>query len=227
MCFEMGPPVRREEGFDYYWSFPPLLGSDSAGAYSLSLTHSLTHSCRTVLQSQSYFRTGGLLPISSSWRQAPWDSWHSNFIFQLNTCGYSPCVTFSLMTGWVCRLQLLLVLASTVILWSESRGTHDHILLFQTRDSPSLEGQVPIFISPRTRDAWLYPQALGSLFVISYDSQGYSGDIRPRFHMGLSRKHRFQQYLYYCMLIHCQRNLFTESLPRNSSGIFAYFAFIA
>jgi hypothetical protein len=26
-------------------------------------------------QSQSYFTTGGLLPINLSWRQAPWDSW--------------------------------------------------------------------------------------------------------------------------------------------------------
>jgi hypothetical protein len=29
---------------------------------------------------------------------------------------------------------------------SESRGTHDHILLSQIRDSPKLEGQVPVFI---------------------------------------------------------------------------------
>jgi hypothetical protein len=34
-------------------------------------------------QSQSYFTTGGLRPISSSWWQVPWDSRHSNFIFQL------------------------------------------------------------------------------------------------------------------------------------------------
>jgi hypothetical protein len=72
------------------------------------------------------------------------------FTFQLNTCGYSPYVTSSLMRGWVCRLQLLLVLASKVILRSESRGTHDHILLSQIRDSPNPEGQVPVFISPRT-----------------------------------------------------------------------------
>jgi hypothetical protein len=32
----------------------------------------------------------------------------SNFIFQLNTCGYSPYITSSLKRGWVCRLQLLL-----------------------------------------------------------------------------------------------------------------------
>jgi hypothetical protein len=81
----------------------------------------------------------------------------SNFIFQLNTCGYSPYVTSSLMRGWVCRLQLLLVLASAVILRSESHGTHDHILLSQIQDSPNLEIQVPVFISPRNRVAWLYP----------------------------------------------------------------------
>jgi hypothetical protein len=60
----------------------------------------------------------------------------------------------------------------------------DHILLSQIRDSPNLEGQVPVFISPRNRMARLYPQVLGSLFVASYDSQGYSGDIRNRLHAG-------------------------------------------
>jgi hypothetical protein len=39
-------------------------------------------------------------------------------------------------------------------------------------DSPNLEGQVPVLISPRNRVAQLYPWALGSLFVGSYDSQG-------------------------------------------------------
>jgi hypothetical protein len=58
----------------------------------------------------------------------------------------------------VCRLQLLLVLASAVILGSESRGTRDHILLSQI---------------------WT------SLFVTSYDSQGYGGGIRPRLHTGM------------------------------------------
>jgi hypothetical protein len=43
---------------------------------------------------------------------------HQYFMFQLNTCGYSPYVTSSLTRGWVCRLQLLLVLASEVILVS-------------------------------------------------------------------------------------------------------------
>jgi hypothetical protein len=91
----------------------------------------------------------------------------SNFIFQLNTCGYSPYVRSSLTRGWICRLQLLLVLTSSVIVRSESHGIHGHILLSQIRDSPNLEDQVPVFISPKNRVAWLYPQALGFLFVAS------------------------------------------------------------
>jgi hypothetical protein len=77
----------------------------------------------------------------------------SNFIFQLNTCGYSPYVAPSLTRGRVCRLQLLLVLASAVILRFESHRTCDHILPSQIRDSPNLEGQVPVFMSPRNRVA--------------------------------------------------------------------------
>jgi hypothetical protein len=104
---------------------------------------------------------------------------NSKFL-QLNPCGHSPYVTSSLMRGWVCRLQLQLALASAVILGSESRGTHEHILLYQIRDSSNLEGQVAVFISPRNRVSQLHPQALGSLFFASYDSQGYGGVIRTR-----------------------------------------------
>jgi hypothetical protein len=88
----------------------------------------------------------------------------SNFIFQLNTCDYSPYVTSSLTRGWVCRLQLLLVLASADILRSESHRIHDHVLLSQFRDSPNLEGQVPVFISPRSRVTRLYPPGNGVPF---------------------------------------------------------------
>jgi hypothetical protein len=76
-------------------------------------------------------------------------------IFQLNTCGYSPYVTSSLLRGCVCLLQLLVILARAVILRSESRMTHDHILLSQIRESPNLEGQLLEFISPRNRVARL------------------------------------------------------------------------
>jgi hypothetical protein len=94
------------------------------------------------------------------------------FFFKLNTYGHSSYVTFSLTRGWVCRLQLMLVLDSAVTLRSASRGTHNHILLSQIRDSPNLESQAPVFISPRNRVDRLYPQTLGSLFVSFYYSQG-------------------------------------------------------
>jgi hypothetical protein len=81
----------------------------------------------------------------------PLETHDQYFFFQLNTCFHSPSVTSSLMGGLVCRSQLLLVLVSAVIHRSESRGTHDHILLSQIRDSFNLEGQGPVFIFPRSR----------------------------------------------------------------------------
>jgi hypothetical protein len=72
---------------------------------------------------------------------------------QLKPCGHSPYVTSSLTRRWVCRLQLLLAFASAVNLRSESCRTHNHILPSQIRDSHNLEGQVPIFASPRNRVA--------------------------------------------------------------------------
>jgi hypothetical protein len=90
----------------------------------------------------------------------PLETHDQNFFSQQNTCDYRP-----LTRRWVCCLQLLLVLASAVILGFESRENHDHISLSQTQDFPNLEGQVPVFISYRNRVAQLYPQELGSLFV--------------------------------------------------------------
>jgi hypothetical protein len=52
---------------------------------------------------------------------------------QLRVCW---CGALSLTRGRVCRLQLLLALASVVILKSGSRATRDHILLSQIRDFP-------------------------------------------------------------------------------------------
>jgi hypothetical protein len=78
---------------------------------------------------------------------------------QLRVCR---CRATSVTRGRVCRLQLLLALASAVILGSESRGTHGHILLPHIRDPPP---------TCRARSPYLYPQDLGSLFVASYDSE--------------------------------------------------------
>jgi hypothetical protein len=59
----------------------------------------------------------------------PLETNDQQFLFQLNTCAHSPYVTSSLTRGWICRLQLLLVLASAVIFGSDSRSTRGHILL--------------------------------------------------------------------------------------------------
>jgi hypothetical protein len=123
--------------------------SSSTTASRNSLNSILSHS-----QSQSYFTSVGLPPISSPCHQAPWDS-RPVIFFQLKPCCHNPYVTSSLKSGWVCRLQLLLALASAVILGSESHGTHDHILLSQIRDTSNLEGQFPVFISPRNTEAQL------------------------------------------------------------------------
>jgi hypothetical protein len=89
---------------------------------------------------------------------------HDQHFFQLNICGHRPYVTSSLTRGWVCRLQLVLVLASAVILRSESRRNHGHILRSQIRDSPDLEGQVPVFISPQKQGGPLIPPGTWFLF---------------------------------------------------------------
>jgi hypothetical protein len=43
------------------------------------------------------------------------------------------------------------------------------VQLSQIREYPNLEGQVPVFIFPRNSASRLYLQALGSLFIASYD----------------------------------------------------------
>jgi hypothetical protein len=59
-----------------------------------------------------------------------------------------------------------------------------YCLRFET--SPTWRAKYPVFISPRNRVAYLYPQALGSLFVASYvyGSQGYGGNIWPLLQTG-------------------------------------------
>jgi hypothetical protein len=54
-------------------------------------------------------------------------------VWQLQVCW---CRALSLSRRRVCRSELLLTLASEVILGSESRGTRDHILLSQFWDFP-------------------------------------------------------------------------------------------
>jgi hypothetical protein len=81
-------------------------------------------------ESERYITTDG---------QSAYDQIFIN-VRQLRVCWYG---ALSLTRGRFCRLQLLLVLTSAVILGSESRGTRDHILLPQVRNFPILNGQSP------------------------------------------------------------------------------------
>jgi hypothetical protein len=66
----------------------------------------------------------------------------------------------------------------------ESLGTHDHILLPRIRDSTNLQRQVLVSKSHRNKVVSLYPWAISTLVVTSYESQGY--DIRIRNHQNTS-----------------------------------------
>jgi hypothetical protein len=79
---------------------------------------------------ESYVTTDGQ-SASLSWNKAPICGLRPDFfitIWQLRVCWYG---ALSLTRGRVCRLQLLLALASAIILGSESRGTRIHVLLYQ------------------------------------------------------------------------------------------------
>jgi hypothetical protein len=91
--------------------------------------------------------------------------------------------------GRICRLQLLLVLASAIVFGSESHGTHDHILLSHSR-LPQPGGPGPRIYIPREQGGPFIPHALGSLFVASYDSQGCDRCIRTRLHTGFLQLNR-------------------------------------
>jgi hypothetical protein len=88
-----------------------------------------------------------------------------NFFYQLNHCGHSPYVISFLTRGWVCSLQFLLAIASTVILGAESCGLMTIFCCLRFEIPPNLKGQVTVLISLRNRMARLYPQGLGTPFL--------------------------------------------------------------
>jgi hypothetical protein len=108
------------------------------------------------------------------WRQAPRDTRQIFFFFQLNTYGHSPYITSSLMREWVCRLQLLIALPEQSLSGPSPAGRMTTLYCLRF-DTPHLKGQVPVFISPRSRVALLYPPALGSLFFASWISSSLQG----------------------------------------------------
>jgi hypothetical protein len=104
------------------------------------------------------------------------------FFRQLRFCNF---VAPSLTRGRVCNLlyNCFWALLEQSLL---GRSPAELMAIFYCLiwDSTSLEDQVPVFISPRNRLAQLYPQALGSLLVAFYDSQGCGGGILTRLHTG-------------------------------------------
>jgi hypothetical protein len=118
----------------------------------------LSDECSLCIQTSDLWVTLRLAAYRQSVRpdDKPLETHDQNFYFITEHCGYSPYVTSFLTRGWVCPLQLLLVLARTVIFRSESQRTHGHILLFQTGDSPTWRPRFP----------YLYPQEQGDPVIL-------------------------------------------------------------
>jgi hypothetical protein len=107
-----------------------------------------------VCQSQSYVTTD-VQSASLSCCEAPSEAQDNIFVIvrQLRVCWRG---TPSLTRGLICLLLLLLALYRAEFLRLELLEAHDRIILSQTLGSWTLEGYVPVFISPGTE--WLsYP----------------------------------------------------------------------
>jgi hypothetical protein len=105
-----------------------------------------------------------------SWYRAPlWDfrpdiaSCRNVAVWNLRSCF---CGAPSLTRGRVCNLQC----NHSIVRVAQNPKPYFTV---SSETPPNLEGQVPVFIFPRNRVAQLYLRALGSLYVVSYDSQGY------------------------------------------------------
>jgi hypothetical protein len=177
----------------------------------------LPYNCRMSLSLSLMLRPTVSRPVSLGIKH-PFGAYVQIFVTvrQLRVCW---CGALSLTRGRVCRLQLLLALASTVVLGSESRGIRDHILLSKIRDFPfrrllRLVGLRWRYSTPPPHGSWDW--------------------IRPRPHTGYCRiielswteltsrrteyKSSCLRFLCYSLCIRCHRNVLTE--PLLSSGLF-------
>jgi hypothetical protein len=113
-----------------YTHIKPSLQRRTFNRALLQLTPFLRLPYRT--ESESCITTDGQ-STNLSWNKAPILGLRPDFFTrrQLRVCW---CGAFSLTRGRVCRLHLLLVLASALIFGTECRGTRDLILLSQIRD---------------------------------------------------------------------------------------------
>jgi hypothetical protein len=96
------------------------------------------------------------------WEPSPLRLTTSTSFFNWKIWGYSPYVTSSLTRGLVYRLQFLLVLASTAILGSESRATHDHTVPDSRLPQPG--GPGPRIYIPQEQGGPVIPPGTGFPF---------------------------------------------------------------
>jgi hypothetical protein len=152
-------------------------------------------------------------------------------------CYYQTVSGMLTTRGRVCRIQLLLVLASAVVLGSESRGTHDHILLSQIRDSPNPEDQIPVlsynprhrvhFSSPPTnrRACTIYSlRSLGTECIENTSTNRYSIAALRSYRTDRVENSDFQ-LLHCCMLEVCciaTTRVFVKPFPSNSCLCWLY-----
>jgi hypothetical protein len=153
-----------------------ILGSESHGTYEHILLSDGSVSLQTKLIAESEsellydwrFTANQFVLATSRLRLTA-----INF-FQRKLCGHNSYVTSCLTRGWVCRLQLMLVLASAVILWSGFRATNDHILPSQIRDSLTSWDRFPYLYPPGT--GW---SSYSSRHWIPFSSLPTSLRLRP------------------------------------------------
>jgi hypothetical protein len=108
---------------DQLWDPPSLLSSDTRNSISwCSPTMKMNYPPPCINEVKNVWGYFSTSPVSESESELLYDWWFtanqfvlatsplrlttSNFISQLNTCGYSPYVTSFLMRGLVCHLQL-------------------------------------------------------------------------------------------------------------------------
>jgi hypothetical protein len=114
------------------------------------------------------------------------------FFRQLRVCYF---VAHSLTRRRLCNLLLLLGLASTV-----PRDSRPYFIVPILETPPNLEGQVPIFLSPRNRAARIFPRAKSKSH---YDRQSVGqfvlvpGDhLGPATNFSISLRFSFRQLLF-------------------------------
>jgi hypothetical protein len=131
--------------------------------------------CSGSSSSSSYMATDGQSASSSGRSPRP----DFNFVFM--TIAF-----FLLHVGRPLWWEDGSVICSAITHWLEPRRTHNHILLSHLK-LPQSGGPGPrIYPHPPNKVAQLFPRALVSLSVTSYDSQGYGGGILTSLHIGLS-----------------------------------------